>query len=68
MQLIPYQQNGVYKMKYKIVASEIYLQWNDKPKMEIALNEMPNDLQQLFDDWLSGIENEYNARFKKNAR
>ncbi len=55
-------------MKYKIVASEIYLQWNDKPKMEIALNEMPNDLQQLFDDWLSGIENEYNARFKKNAR
>ena len=54
-------------MKSKIVASKIYLQWNDSPKMEIADDNMPDDLQQLFDDWLSSIEDEYNARMKRDS-
>lgn len=48
-------------MRYRIVSSKILIEWNDNPKMEVAEHEMPSDLQQLFDEWLSAIENERNA-------
>jgi hypothetical protein len=47
--------------KYRIISSEILVEWNDNPKMETLLNTMPSDLQQLYDEWLSDIENERNA-------
>ena len=46
---------------YRIVSSKILIEWNDNPKMEVAEHEMPSDLQQAFDEWLSTIENERNA-------
>jgi hypothetical protein len=47
--------------KYRIISSAILVEWNDNPKMETLLNTMPSDLQQLYDEWLSDIENERNA-------
>ena len=41
-----------------IVATQILIQWNDNPKMEILLNEMPDGLRQDFDEWLSDSEAE----------
>ena len=45
-------------MKYTITTTCIYVEWNDNPKMEVVMNEMPSDLAQAFDDWLSSIEKE----------
>ncbi len=45
-------------MSRTIVSTVILVQWNDSPKMETLLHEMPSDLQQSFDEWLSDIENE----------
>jgi len=45
-------------MSRAIVSTVILVQWNDSPKMETLLHEMPSDLQQSFDEWLSDIENE----------
>jgi hypothetical protein len=48
-------------MNYKIISSAILIEWNDNPKMETVLHEMPSDLAQQFDEWLSDIEDERNA-------
>tara|TARA_R110000772_G_scaffold14894_2_gene42620 strand:- start:595 stop:744 length:150 start_codon:yes stop_codon:yes gene_type:complete len=47
-------------MSRTIVSTVILVQWNDTPKMETLLHEMPSDLQQSFDEWLSDIEEEDN--------
>ena len=47
-------------MEYKIVSSKILIEWNDNPKMEVVLNDMPDGLRQDFDDWLATIEDERN--------
>ena len=47
-------------MEYKIVSSKILIEWNDSPKMEVVLNDMPDGLRQDFDDWLATIEDERN--------
>ena len=44
--------------KRKIVSTMILVEWNDSPKMETLFHEMPSDLQQSFDEWLSDIEEE----------
>ena len=48
-------------MNYKIVSSKVLVEWNDNPKMVTSHHDMPDDLAQLFDEWLTGIENERNA-------
>jgi hypothetical protein len=45
-----------------IVSSKIYIQWNDDPKMEVAMHEMPPGLAESFDRWLAMIEDEENAK------
>ena len=47
-------------MMNKIVSSKILIEWNDNPKMEVVLNDMPDGLRQDFDDWLATIEDERN--------
>ena len=49
-------------MSRTIVSTVILVQWNDSPKMETLLHEMPSDLQQSFDEWLSEIEAEENCK------
>jgi len=49
-------------MYKKIVSTVIKAEWNDNPKMETLNHEMPSDLQIAFDEWLSGIEEEENAK------
>ena len=39
-----------------IVASKILVQWDDNPEMETVDDDMPDVLAQLFDQWLSSIE------------
>ena len=43
-------------MEYTIVASKILIQWNNNPNMETVYEDMPDNLAQLFDEWLSEIE------------
>ena len=50
----------------KIVATQILVEWSNNPKMQVLLNDMPKQLRQDFDDWLSEIENEENSRQKHN--
>ena len=50
----------------KIVATQILVEWSNNPKMQVLLNDMPKQLRQDFDDWLSEIENEENSRQKLN--
>ena len=46
-------------MSRRIVSTVILVRWSDSPsKMETLLHEMPSDLQQSFDEWLSDIEEE----------
>tara|TARA_R100000084_G_scaffold22580_1_gene8029 strand:+ start:617 stop:772 length:156 start_codon:yes stop_codon:yes gene_type:complete len=47
-------------MEYEIVSSKVLIEWNDNPKMEVVLNDMPDNLRQHFDDWLATIEAERN--------
>ena len=47
-------------MEYRIVASQILVQWNDDPKMEVVLHDMPSDLEQSFGKWIESIEQERN--------
>ena len=49
-------------MNKTIVATQILIQWNDNPKMEILLNDMPDGLTQDFDEWLSDFEEEENCK------
>ena len=44
-----------------IVSSKILIEWDDNPKKRTVHHDMPDDLAQLFDDWLASIENERNA-------
>lgn len=48
-----------------IVATQISVEWNDNPKMVRLDAEMPDDLQELFDQWLSDIEHEVNSGGRK---
>ena len=48
-------------MEYTIISSKVLIEWNDNPKMETVNHDMPDDLAQLFDEWLSTIEYERNA-------
>tara|TARA_B100001250_G_scaffold324241_1_gene287783 strand:- start:33 stop:194 length:162 start_codon:yes stop_codon:yes gene_type:complete len=43
-----------------IIATRISVEWNDNPKLVTLDAEMPSDLQELFDQWLSDIEHEVN--------
>ena len=56
---------GVFNENKSIVNTKIFVEWNDNPKMEILMNDMPSELTELWDEWLSDIENEENA---KNGR
>ena len=46
--------------KYTIVSTQILIEWNDSPKLQVCLHEMPDGLRQDWDDWLSTIERERN--------
>jgi hypothetical protein len=46
----------------RIVSTRILLHWNDSPKEEICLHEMPHEVAESFDRWLSMIEDEENAK------
>ena len=48
-------------MNNRIVATKIYVQWSDNPKLIALNNEMPKDLEELFNQWLHDIEEEQNA-------
>tara|TARA_X000001382_G_scaffold23311_1_gene14195 strand:+ start:914 stop:1078 length:165 start_codon:yes stop_codon:yes gene_type:complete len=45
----------------KIVASQIFVEWNDSPKLVRLDAEMHDDLAFLFDEWLRDIEDEVNV-------
>ena len=47
-------------MNYRIVASQILVQWNDNLKLEVVENDMPSHLDEAFGQWLTEIENERN--------
>ena len=48
-------------MKYTITATRIYVEWNDNPKMELVTADMPNDLAELYDEWLNDLAKEKNS-------
>ena len=50
----------------RIVATQILVEWSDSPALVVLLANMPSQLRQDFDDWLSEIENEENSRQKLN--
>ena len=41
-----------------IISTKILAQWSDEDKLVTIQQDMPSDLQELFDDWLSDIETE----------
>jgi hypothetical protein len=41
-----------------IISTKILAQWSDKDKLVKIQQDMPSDLQELFDNWLSDIETE----------
>ena len=47
-----------------IISTRISVEWNDNPKLVTLDAEMPSDLQELFDQWLSAIEHERNVGIK----
>ena len=53
-------------MKRRIVASQIAVEWNDKPKLVVLNNDMPDWVREPFDEWLRDIENEENAITEKD--
>ena len=53
-------------MKKRIVASQIAVEWNDKPKLVVLMNDMPEWVREPFDEWLRDIENEENAITEKD--
>lgn len=52
----------------RIVSTKILAEWNDSPRMEVLLHDMPNHLAIGFDAWLSDIEAEENAKDKGGVR
>ena len=53
-------------MKKRIVASQIAVEWNDKPKLVVLDNDMPDWVREPFDEWLRDIESEENAITEKD--
>ena len=53
-------------MKKRIVASQIAVEWNDKPKLVVLNNDMPDWVREPFDEWLRDIESEENAITEKD--
>ena len=53
-------------MKNHIVASQIAVEWNDKPKLVVLNNDMPDWVREPFDEWLRDIESEENAITEKD--
>ncbi len=49
-------------VKKHIVSTKILVEWSDDPKMQVLLNDMPKQLLEDFDEWLSEIENEENSK------
>jgi len=49
-------------MSRKIVSTKILVEWSDNPKMEVLLNDMPDFVAIAFEEWLSRIEAEENAK------
>ena len=52
-------------MKKRIVASQIAVEWNDKPKLVVLNNDMPDWVREPFDEWLRDIESEENTITEK---
>ena len=53
-------------MKRRIVATQIAVEWNDKPKLVVLNNDMPDWVREPFDEWLRDIESEENAITEKD--
>ena len=53
-------------MKRRIVATQIAVEWNDKPKLVVLDNDMPEWVREPFDEWLRDIESEENAITEKD--
>ncbi len=49
-------------MSRRIVSTKILVEWSDNPKMEVLLHDMPNFVALPYDEWLSDIEAEENAK------
>ena len=49
-------------MNRRIIGTQILVEWSDNPKLEVLLHDMPDGLRQDFDEWLSTIEEEENAK------
>ena len=54
-------------MDKTIVSTKILVEWSDSPKMEVLLNDMPDFVAIAFDEWLSKIEAEENAKESEDA-
>ena len=46
----------------RIVSTRILISWNDTTKEEVSHHDMPNDLADLYDEWLASIEDIENAK------
>ena len=53
-------------MKRRIIASQKAVEWNDKPKLIVLNNDMPDWVREPFDEWLRDIESEENAITEKD--
>ena len=57
------------KLPKTIVANQISIQWNDNPKLVVLMHDMPEYVRQPFDEWLSEIEAQENAKWvQKNIK
>jgi hypothetical protein len=45
-------------MERRIVSTTILVEWSDNPKPVVLNNDMPTELANYFDDWLTKIEKE----------
>ena len=50
------------KLPKTIVANQISIQWNDNPKLVVLMHDMPEYVRQPFDECLSEIEAQENAK------
>jgi len=50
----------------QIISTKILAQWSDKDKLVKIQQDMPSDLQELFDNWLSDIETERKEKERLN--
>lgn len=50
------------KLPRTIVATQIKVEWNDSPKLVVLMDDMPEYVRQPFDEWLSVIEDQENAK------